>query len=46
MTDSYDIMANFQVFARVSNLFNGSYEEVSGYGTTGIAGYGAVKVSF
>ncbi len=43
---SYDICRNFQIFGRVDNLLNRKYEEVSGYGTPGISGYGGVKVSF
>lgn len=46
LSGSYDITSNFQLFARVSNVFNESYEEVYGYGTMGVAGYGGVKVSF
>lgn len=43
---SYDVTKWLQVFARVDNLLDRKYEEVSGYGTPGIGGYGGVKVSF
>lgn len=46
LSASYDICQNFQIFGRVDNLLNRKYEEVSGYGTPGISGYGGVKVSF
>jgi vitamin B12 transporter len=43
---SYDVTKWLQVFARVDNLLDREYEEVYGYGTPGISGYGGVKVSF
>ncbi len=43
---SYNVTKNLQVFGRVDNLFDRQYEEVAGYGTPGIGGYGGVKVSF
>ncbi len=43
---SYDVTRWLQVFARVENLLDRQYEEVWGYGTPGIGGYGGVKVSF
>lgn len=46
LTASYDICKNFQIFGRAENLLNRKYEEISDYGTSGIAGYGGVKFSF
>lgn len=46
LSGSYDLHPNVQVYARVDNLFNKRYEELFGYGTTGIAGYGGVKLAF
>ena len=43
---SYDVTNWLQVFARVDNLLDREYEEVYGYGTPGISGYGGVKVTF
>lgn len=43
---SYDIHKNVRLFGRVENLLNMQYEEVLGYGTSPIAAYGGVKVSF
>jgi len=43
---SYDVTRWLQVFARVENLLDRRYEEVWGYGTPGIGGYGGVRVSF
>jgi vitamin B12 transporter len=43
---SYDVTPHATVFARVDNLFDAEYEEVLGYGTPGIAGYGGVKLTF
>ncbi len=36
---------NVSVFGRVDNLFDEEYEEVYGYGTAGLSGYGGVKVA-
>ncbi len=33
------------VFGRVDNLFDEDYEEIYGYGTAGLSGYGGVKVN-
>jgi vitamin B12 transporter len=43
---SYDLHPNLQVFGRIDNLLNKQYEEVYGYGTSGVAGYGGVKLSY
>ncbi|OGV61907.1 MAG: hypothetical protein A2283_18475 [Lentisphaerae bacterium RIFOXYA12_FULL_48_11] len=46
MVASYDVSKNVQVFARVDNLLDEEYEEVKGYGTPGLSGYGGVKMTF
>lgn len=43
---SYDISESIRIFGRVDNLFDRSYEEVTGYGTAGISAFGGIKVSF
>ena len=43
---SYDVHKYVQLFARIDNVLNKQYEEVYGYGTSGVAGYGGVKVSY
>lgn len=43
---SYDISKNLQIFGRADNIFDRSYEEVTGYGTPGISAFGGVRVSF
>ncbi len=43
---SYDVTGNIQLFSRVENLFDEEYEEVNGYGTTGISAYGGIKMTF
>jgi vitamin B12 transporter len=43
---SYDVTDNFQLFARVENLFDERYEEVFGYQAPGIAAYAGVKSRF
>lgn len=43
---SYDVHKNVQLFARIDNVLNKQYEEVYGYGTSGVAGYGGVKVNY
>ena len=43
---SYAVLKNLSLFARVDNLFDKKYEEVSGYGTPGLSVFGGVKVTF
>ena len=42
----YQINSHLKVFARVDNLFDQEYQEVLGYGTSRIAGYGGLRLSF
>ncbi|MCB0333733.1 MAG: TonB-dependent receptor, partial [Bdellovibrionales bacterium] len=41
---TYHVTEAISLFARVENLFDKDYQEVFGYGTAGVAGYGGVKV--
>jgi len=43
---SYDVTDNITVFGRVENVTDADYEEVYGYGTPGVSGYGGAKVRF
>ena len=43
---SYDLNRYVQLFTRVDNLFDKTYEEVLGYGTSGIAGYAGFTLSY
>jgi vitamin B12 transporter len=45
-TGSYDITGNIELFARGDNILNRSYEDVKGYGTAGVSGFGGFKVKF
>jgi vitamin B12 transporter len=42
----YRINDNVRLFARVDNLFDKKYQELYGYGTSRIAGYGGVALNF
>jgi len=42
---TYQISDNIDIFARIENLFDKQYEEVFGFGTPGIAGYGGLRFS-
>ncbi len=42
----YDICKNVTLFGNVDNAFNEQYEDVSGYGTSGLAAYTGAKVKF
>ncbi len=42
----YEINPNLQVFARVDNLFDQEYQNVLGFGTSRIAGFGGLRASF
>lgn len=46
LSGTYALHRNVSLFARVENLFDREYEEVTGYGTAGFSGYGGVKVTF
>jgi len=46
LAGSYDIHKNVQVYGRIDNVLNKQYEEVYGYGTSSVAGYGGVKLSY
>ena len=46
LAGSYDVHKNVQFFARIDNVINKQYEEVYGYGTSGVAGYGGVKLAY
>ena len=46
LAGSYEILPNFTVFGRIDNLLDEEYEEVPGYGTSRVAGYGGFRVSF
>jgi vitamin B12 transporter len=43
---SYKLTDTFRLFGQVDNLFDEDYEEVWGYGTTGIAGYVGASLTF
>src|SRR5579884_187885 len=46
LAGTYTINKKLALFARVENLFNRKYEEVTGYGTAGLSGYAGVKMTF
>jgi vitamin B12 transporter len=46
LAGSYQVNRYLNVFARVDNLFDKHYQEVLGFGTSGVAGYGGIKVSY
>jgi len=43
---TYDVTPRLQLFGRVENLFDETYQEVFGYATPGRAGYGGVRLRF
>jgi len=46
LNGSFKIHKNFEVFARVENLFDEDYEEAYGYGTPGFSVYGGIRATF
>jgi len=46
LASSYQILDTFQIYGKVSNLMNQSYQEVVGYPTQGINFFGGTRVSF
>ena len=43
---SYTVTKNVKIFSRIDNLFNKNYQEAYGYGTSGLAGFGGVTLSY
>lgn len=43
---SYAVHKNLDIFVRIENLLDKSYEEAAGYGTPGISIFGGIKVSY
>lgn len=46
LAGTYAVHKNVALFARVENLLDRKYQEVTGYGTAGLSGYGGVTVTF
>jgi vitamin B12 transporter len=46
LAGSYTVTKNVKLFSRIDNLFNKHYQEGYGYGTSGLAGYGGVTLSY
>jgi len=42
---SWQLSDTVKLFGRVENLFDKDYEELAGYGTPGVSGYGGVKIT-
>jgi len=42
---SYSVNNRLRCFVRVENLFDEDYEEVIGYGTAGVSGYGGIEIT-
>ncbi len=42
----YDLTDHFQLFGRIENLFDESYEQIPGYAGSGTSYYGGIKASF
>jgi len=46
LAGSYSVTKNIKLFSRIDNIFNKHYQEVWGYGTSGLAGYGGITLSY
>ncbi len=44
LAGSYRVYGNLNLFSRIENMLNRSYEEVHGYGTAGITAYGGIRI--
>ncbi len=42
---SFALSERIRLYGRIDNLFDEAYEEVYGYGTAGVSGYGGVKIN-
>lgn len=43
---SYQVLPQVKLFARADNLFDNAYQDIWGYGTSRLAGYGGVEMDF
>ncbi len=46
LAGSYDINRHLRLFARVDNLLDKNYQEILGYGTSGLAGYAGFSLNY
>ncbi|MDA7817918.1 TonB-dependent receptor [Sulfurimonas sp.] len=46
LVSNYDISKNVQVYAKIDNLFDKQYQEVSGYATAPLSAYVGMRASF
>ena len=46
LAGSYRVTSNLTLFGRIDNALDMEYSEVPGYGTSRVAGYGGVRLSF
>ncbi len=46
LSASYQFFEFLQIYGRIENLFDTKYEEVLGYTTPGLSGYGGIKIGF
>lgn len=46
LAGSYDFNQYIKAFVRIDNLTNKKYQEVLGYGTSGMAAYGGIKLTY
>jgi len=45
-TVSYDVLADAQIFLRLDNIFNTTYEMIKGFGTPNFSAYAGFKIHF
>lgn len=46
LSGSYALDDNIELYARIENLFDEQYQQISGYGTPGQSAYGGVRYTF
>ncbi len=46
LAGSYEVNQYMKTYVRIDNLFNKQYQEVFGFGTSGIAAFGGIRVSY
>ena len=42
----YALSETVEIYGRIENLLNADYQQISGYGTPGLSGYGGVRLRF
>ncbi|MEM8772410.1 MAG: TonB-dependent receptor [Pseudomonadota bacterium] len=46
LSGAYRFTDTIEVYGRIENLFDADYQQIAGFGTPGVSGYGGIRLSF